>query len=770
MANKTLILALLLLLLSKLLPAQIIINSYAAVNGYAPCNNALIVDTASGFNAGDTVLMIQMKGAVADSSNTPGFGNIIDYRAAGNYEYNVISYKNADSIALKYKIVRNYNINGGKVQLVRVASYSDYSVNQLHTCMPWDGNKGGVFVLRVNHTLFLNSVIDVSGKGFRGGQVLASTASNCNRTDYYYPPGNNYGAAKGEGITELLVDKSYGRGALANGGGGGNDHNSGGGGGSNAGSGGLGGNQYNLSNCSPIIPAIGGIGGYALNYSGTQQRIFAGGGGGAGQGNNLGEKPGAAGGGIIIIEAANIITNSGMIIANGDSALQCSAPAPGCRDDGTGGGGGGGAILLKAGTYIGNIMVTAKGGKGANTWVSQSTTQVAPGGGGSGGIIWYTGTLPAVAINNVSGGANGVLPQFGNSAWGAQPGQSGQIRNDLIVVQPADTFTGPVIADFSDSAAACFTRYFKDQSIPALNVTNHFWQFPDNSNSTLANPSFNFQVYGNYSVSLRVSDNNGCIDSISKDIIIPYVHFADAGNDALICLGTATVLQASGGATYSWSPVSGLDNPSIASPAAAPRDSMTYVVTVTSNEGCKDKDSIAVRIMQNPVVSITALNGVAVDCRNRTLQLVADGALSYNWSPGALCNDSTIAGPLVTPPATTLFTVTGKDGNGCTDTDTISVFSLKGKTRILMPNAFSPDHNGLNDDIKPMGLCNFELEHFTIYNRDGQKIFSTSQPDKGWDGTYKGGSADIGTYFYLIRGKNDSGESFVQKGNFILIR
>ena len=69
---------------------------------------------------GDTVLLIQMKGAVIDTTNTPAFGTVIDYKNAGNYEYNYVKSKSGNIIELKNKLTRQYNIPLGKVQLIRV--------------------------------------------------------------------------------------------------------------------------------------------------------------------------------------------------------------------------------------------------------------------------------------------------------------------------------------------------------------------------------------------------------------------------------------------------------------------------------------------------------------------------------------------------------------------------------------------------------------------------------------------------------------------------
>jgi len=325
-----------------------VINLYTPVTGLLPCLNKISVVDATGYNIGDTVLLIQMKGAVIDSTNTSLFGNITDYKTAGNYEFNYIKSKSGNVIELKNILLRQYDIPVGKVQLIRVPFFTDVTVNTSLTCLPWDGEKGGVLVLNVNNTLTLNQDIDVSGKGFKGGIDPVTNPSTflCAEMEYFYPPKADLASGKGEGISNISTSKSFGRGAHSNGGGGGNSHNSGGGGGGNGGSGGNGGYQFEGSPCGGSIVDNRGIAGKVLNYSNIEKKIFLGGAGGAGQSNNFQnfQALGGNGSGIIIISSNNITSKGNKIVANGISGLPCGNSGIGCHE-GMGGGGAGGVIL-----------------------------------------------------------------------------------------------------------------------------------------------------------------------------------------------------------------------------------------------------------------------------------------------------------------------------------------------------------------------------------------------------------------------------------------
>ena len=125
-----------------------VINSYTPVIAFNPCENKVTVEDASSFNIGDTVLMMQMKGAIIDSTNTANFGTITDYKNAGNYEFNYVKSKTGNVIELKNILTRQYDIPTGKVQLVRVPYYNSAAVTSILTCLPWDGNKGGVLAFK----------------------------------------------------------------------------------------------------------------------------------------------------------------------------------------------------------------------------------------------------------------------------------------------------------------------------------------------------------------------------------------------------------------------------------------------------------------------------------------------------------------------------------------------------------------------------------------------------------------------------------------------
>jgi len=660
-------------------PISNIINDYTPVLGFDICNNKLTVEDATRYNVGDTVLMIQMKGAAIDSTNTPAFGTITDYKSSGNYEFNYIKSKTGNVIELKNKLIRQYDIPLGKVQLIRVPYYTSVNISGTLTCLPWDGNKGGVLVLNSRDTVNLSANIDVSGKGFRGGKALNSGIVSfqpfCGTQTYYSPNTATAKQEKGEGIVELSDQKKSGRGPLANGGGGANMINSGGGGGSNGTIAGKGGDQY--QDCSNAPNNVGGLGGKPLLYSSVQNKIFLGGGGGAGDANDPNgaasfHPDGGSGGGIIIIRSNYIQSNAFSVIANGDSGKFCPANCT----EGMGGGGAGGTILLDINNYISPAnSITGKGGKGSDN-LNHTGFNHGPGGGGSGAVLFIRNpSLPATITPDLSGGQNGISQNTPNVAWGAQPGNTGQTIFNLQLPFTTVLFKPNIDSvRIKDSLLNCNGFDFKGFAyINTSPIATWQWYFGDGNTANTQNTSHAYGAAGTFNVKLVVTDINGCRDSIAKDVIALPVIVADAGIDTAFCSNTPVpvVLHGSGAGTYSWTPAALLNDPTLQNPTATVSTTTKFYLTVTGAAICNAIDSVTISI--NPVPFVQTLIDTSI-CKNAVLMLSTTGLASYNWSTGIYVSDSTIANPFFIDTVSRTLIVTGTNSFGCFAKDTIDIF------------------------------------------------------------------------------------------------
>ena len=429
-----------------------VVNFYFAVTAVNTAANTVTVDNATGLYDGEPILIIQMKGATIDATNTATYGTVTAINDAGNYEFDTICSISGNEVGLKNALVNAYDPTGN-VQLVSWSSYSSVVVAGTINAQPWTSTSGtgGVVVLVATDSITLNANIDVSGQGFQGGVLVNYVIPpyNCSWavtvSGYYYNnPGTGFYTAgtKGEGITDTISNEADGRGMLANGGGGGDNANSGGAGGGNYGAGGAGGTRAGESffDCHAQYPGVGGSSLAAYGYSAGANRIFMGGGGGSGEENNAVGEPGANGGGIIILSAPTIVGGGGELLANGlQPTNPANAPDPlQAQGDGGGGGGAGGTIILNATTISGAITASASGGQGSNSsnLVDDCT---GPGGGGGGGMIWAAGAgFPAAVTASVNGGVNGVVSS-GNTKLSCQGASNGATAGNVGLAQSAYT-------------------------------------------------------------------------------------------------------------------------------------------------------------------------------------------------------------------------------------------------------------------------------------------------------------------------------------------
>ncbi len=412
------------------------------INKYSPvvdiCHkNVVTVEDPQLFDVGNKVLIIQMQGAQIDETNSIDFGNLQNIKNAGNYEINEVANINSNKIGLKYELDYNYDISG-TVQLIYIPVYDSVSVCNL-TCLPFDGRKGGVLIFLANQT-FVEGNFDVSGRGFRGGQVEHARDMVQNFRSFYADNSLD-GAKKGEGIANYINRKQYARGKQANGGGGGNNHNTGGGGGALGGNGGQGG----YFDFYPASQGSHGLGGLRIDHQCNLGKIFMGGGGGAGHSNlqcSAGSS-GGNGGGIIIIKSNNIIYNSPniRILSLGNNSINSditkgNATDKGC--DGTGGGGSGGSIIINSINISGqaHLINTSGGNAGSIFWVTNIPViyGLGPGGGGSGGYILTDNTLPILSTIQFTGGSRGFFTNYNPPKdYGAENGASGAIKTNCNI-------------------------------------------------------------------------------------------------------------------------------------------------------------------------------------------------------------------------------------------------------------------------------------------------------------------------------------------------
>jgi gliding motility-associated-like protein len=251
-------------------------------------------------------------------------------------------------------------------------------------------------------------------------------------------------------------------------------------------------------------------------------------------------------------------------------------------------------------------------------------------------------------------------------------------------------------------------------------------------------------------VSNKCGSATSSITIIQKPVPTVYL-----GNDTVLCEGQTLTLNARNpGDTYLWD--DGATSATIT--ASAPG---TYAVSVTEN-GCTGTDSIKVSYISAPIAF--SVGGDTTFCSGGRLLLEAYQPNVYSvWNTGSTSSYIYVeqSGEYIV-----------LDSNKCgMATDSINITVENCSCKAVIPTAFSPNGDGINDTYGAYAPCipiNFLLE---IFDRWGQKLFSSTAITDRWDGTYKNKGQPLGVYAYTMRYTDPYTDlSYFQSGNVTLLR
>ncbi len=331
------------------------------------------------------------------------------------------------------------------------------------------------------------------------------------------------------------------------------------------------------------------------------------------------------------------------------------------------------------------------------------------------------------------------------------------------------------VLDFT-ATPLCTDREIKIQdrsTVVDAGIQRWFWRIESSGqifsqpNLTLISPN-----PGEQRITFAVTSTEGCGDTLRRTL---YIHPTPTFNASApdVCLGDTLIIQpqettldsmvvnqwiwsTSDGDQYSGIPLQHLFG------SIGPASVSVYAI---SRQGCfsdtltLDLDVVTTAVQAGP-------DQYALP--NQPVQLGASGAPNYLWTPSTGLSNPTLPNPVVNIRTTQTYVVTGSTTIGCETIDSVTVFIVENEL-IQLPNAFSPNGDGLNDLFR-LPLTVTKLNAFSVYNRFGQLIFSTTNKRIGWDGRFKGKEQDPGTYVWMLDAYNIRGERKQLKGNIILIR
>ncbi|WP_162842682.1 gliding motility-associated C-terminal domain-containing protein [Mucilaginibacter pineti] len=221
-----------------------------------------------------------------------------------------------------------------------------------------------------------------------------------------------------------------------------------------------------------------------------------------------------------------------------------------------------------------------------------------------------------------------------------------------------------------------------------------------------------------------------------------------------ICYGDNINLMASGGDTYNWTGpnefTTSQQNPIIGNATEAMTGQYRVMVTTA---GCPAWATVTLHI--NPKVTVAAgpnrqiLHGQSVQLNG----MATGEGITYHWTPSRYLSNPDILNPIATPEADITYTLHVISAAPCAmEIDSMVTISVYDK--IVVPNTFSPNNDGVNDTWKIAALDTFPNSITQVFSRYGTLVFESKGYPRPWDGTSKNGKLSTGTYFYRIDLKN----------------
>jgi gliding motility-associated-like protein len=229
---------------------------------------------------------------------------------------------------------------------------------------------------------------------------------------------------------------------------------------------------------------------------------------------------------------------------------------------------------------------------------------------------------------------------------------------------------------------------FNNQTTSPVGGLSYSWSFGDGNTASTSDPLHRYPSTGTYDVRLIATDSKGCKDTLEEQQRVSVVDTPaiqalvdNSPAAATFCredtfqLGQTWQQQTSAPYNWNWrclnSPCN-IDDASAPATFAIAENSSDYILSVSDAHQCSDSDTVSVTV--NPLPAVTTGPDKLI-CAGEAVQLSASGAQSYNWTPGTLLDDATLAQPSARLDTPVTFVVRGTDANGCQDTaqQTVSV-------------------------------------------------------------------------------------------------
>jgi gliding motility-associated-like protein len=276
----------------------------------------------------------------------------------------------------------------------------------------------------------------------------------------------------------------------------------------------------------------------------------------------------------------------------------------------------------------------------------------------------------------------------------------------------------------------------------------------------------------------RAVNQYGCVNTDTSLVKVynPFSATVSVGDTAICLNENVQVTAGPANKMYKWLPATGISSDVAQSPRVGPKVTTQYRVAVSDSVGCfSDTAIVNIKVTLPPTVDAGPTRIIPYGSTFTFQPVYSSNVVSYNWSPSNYLSCTSCAIPTARNEYSQVFTVRVTSDSGCVARDTVKIIVECKDAYLLMPTAFSPDNNGLNDYYFPLTRGVSLIQNFAVYNRTGQlmyklKNFVPNDRRFGWDGKYNGLPQPTGTYIYMMEALCESGQMLSKKGSFILMR
>lgn len=378
-----------------------------------------------------------------------------------------------------------------------------------------------------------------------------------------------------------------------------------------------------------------------------------------------------------------------------------------------------------------------------------------------------TGVFTWSPTTNMTG-ANTPIPRVNpltDTKYYVDLDQDGCLNRDSVMIRTVDHVTLNLPAD------TVICQGDPIQLRPQSNGLLYTWTPALNlSSATVKSPLATTTNNTIYSVTATIS---GC--SATDQMLVSTVPYprAFAGADTIICFDTFAQLHAlTDGTFYTWQTTDAGGIPLSLDPAVKPKATAAYIFSAFDTKGCPKptKDTVVVTVL--PKINAFAGRDTAI-VLGQPLQLNASGGLQYTWSPAIGLSSPLIPNPVAlfnSPVKGLRYKVLVQDIAGCADSAFVSVKVYNTLPQVFVPTAFTPNGDGMNDQLRPIAAGIQSIEYFMVYTRWGQLVYRGTQSGKGWDGRINGMVQSSGVYVWQVKAVDYLGLDFFLTGTATLLK